>query len=154
MDLELAGRTALVTGSSRGIGLAIANVLHAEGCQVVINGRDEASVASATAQLSGTIPLAGDVTLPSVASNIVAEATKKLGGCLDILVCNVGSGKSYSNLEVAETIKSLISSKSYQKSSVRGLGLFRVGQVVSVKDSPENRGMINKAKHLLEIKEQ
>jgi len=94
MDLELAGRTALVTGSSRGIGLAIANVLHAEGCQVVINGRDEASVASATAQLSGTIPLAGDVTLPSVALNIVAEATKKLGGCLDILVCNVGSGKS------------------------------------------------------------
>ena len=94
MDLELAGRTALVTGSSRGIGLAIANVLHAEGCQVAINGRDEASVASATAQLSGTIPLVGDVTLPSVASNIVAEATKKLGGCLDILVCNVGSGKS------------------------------------------------------------
>ena len=51
-------------------------------------------------------------------------------------------------------IKSLISSKGYQRSSVRGLGLFRVGQVVSVTNSPENRGMINKAKHLLEIKEQ
>ena len=41
--------------------------------------------------------------------------------------------------------KSLIGSKHYQKQSVRGLGLFKLGQVVSVQDTPENRGMINKA---------
>ena len=47
--------------------------------------------------------------------------------------------------------KSLIGSKDYQRQSVRGLGLSRLGQKVSVKDTPENRGMINKAIHLLEV---
>ena len=47
--------------------------------------------------------------------------------------------------------KSLIGSKDYQKQSVRGLGLSKLGQVVSVHDTPENRGMINKAIHLLEV---
>ena len=48
-------------------------------------------------------------------------------------------------------IKSLIGSKSYQKSSVFGPGLSKLGQVVEVEDTPENRGMINKSKHLLEV---
>ena len=48
-------------------------------------------------------------------------------------------------------VKSLIGSKSYQKKSVRGLGLTKIGQVVSVLDTPDNRGMINKAIHLLEV---
>ena len=48
-------------------------------------------------------------------------------------------------------VKSLIGSKSYQKKSVRGLGLTKIGQVVSVIDTPENRGMIDKAIHLLEV---
>ena len=47
--------------------------------------------------------------------------------------------------------KSLIGSKDYQKQSVRGLGLFKLGQVIPVQDTPENRGMINKAIHLLEV---
>ena len=47
--------------------------------------------------------------------------------------------------------KSLIGSKAYQRQSVRGLGLSKLGQEVSVKDTPENRGMINTAKHLLEV---
>ena len=47
--------------------------------------------------------------------------------------------------------KSLIGSKEYQRQSVRGLGLSKLGQVVSVQDTPENRGMINKAIHLLEV---
>ena len=47
--------------------------------------------------------------------------------------------------------KSLIGSKAYQKKSVKGLGLSKIGQIVSVKDTPENRRMINKAVHLLEV---
>jgi len=47
--------------------------------------------------------------------------------------------------------KSLIGYKDYQRQSVRGLGLAKLGQVVSVQDTPENRGMINKAIYLLEV---
>ena len=49
--------------------------------------------------------------------------------------------------------KSLIGCKDYQRSSIKGLGLSKIGQEVLVKDTPENRGMINKAKHLLEVQE-
>ena len=48
-------------------------------------------------------------------------------------------------------VKSLIGQKSYQKQSVRGLGLSKMGQVVSISVTPENRGMINKAIHLLDV---
>ena len=48
-------------------------------------------------------------------------------------------------------IKSLIGSKSYQRSCVHGLGLSKIGQEVIVLDTLENRGMINKSSHLLEL---
>lgn len=47
MLLELGGKTALVTGGSRGIGLAIARVLHEEGCRVALNGRDQGALSVA-----------------------------------------------------------------------------------------------------------
>jgi len=50
-------------------------------------------------------------------------------------------------------VKSLIGSKKYQRSCVKGLGLSKLGQVVLVKDTSENRGMIHKVNHLLEVKE-
>ena len=50
-------------------------------------------------------------------------------------------------------VKSLIGSKNYQRNCIKGLGLSKLGQVVLVKDTPENRGMIYKANHLLEVKE-
>ncbi len=93
MQLELAGRTALVTGSSRGIGLAIAETLHAEGCRVALNGRTPADLAAAVANLPGAIAVAGDVTKPEEARRILVDTVAVLGG-LDILVCNVGSGRS------------------------------------------------------------
>ena len=55
------------------------------------------------------------------------------------------------SLITVKLVKSLIGQKSYQKQSVRGLGLSKIGQIVSVSDTPENRGMINKASHLLEV---
>lgn len=93
MQLELSGKTALVTGSSKGIGRAIAEALQAEGCLVAINGRNPADLAVAAAELPGAIAIAGDVTRPEEAQRVVAESVKTLGN-LDILVCNVGSGRS------------------------------------------------------------
>jgi NAD(P)-dependent dehydrogenase (short-subunit alcohol dehydrogenase family) len=92
---ELKNKSALVTGSSRGIGRAIAEVLYAEGCQVALNGRNAGYLEAALAELPGTVAVVGDVTRLEEARRIVAEATAALGQ-LDILVCNVGSGRSVS----------------------------------------------------------
>ena len=93
MQLNLVGKTALVTGSSKGIGLAIAEALHAGGCKVVLNSRNLEELAHVTSQLAGAISVPGDVSLPAEARKIVAEVIKSFGK-LDIVVCNVGSGKS------------------------------------------------------------
>lgn len=94
MKLELTGKKALVTGSSRGIGRAIAEMLHAEGCRVALNGRAAADIAAAASALPGAAQLVGDITRPEEARRVVAEAKSALGG-LDILVCNVGNGRSF-----------------------------------------------------------
>lgn len=93
MQLELKGKTALVTGSSKGIGRAIAEMLQAEGCLVALNGRNPDDLAAATTQLVGTIGVAGDVSRPDDARRVVSEVVSSFGR-LDILVCNVGSGRS------------------------------------------------------------
>ena len=90
MDLQLTGKTALVTGSSGGIGYGIAKALLREGAQVIINGRSAESVAKAAASLkqaTGKTPLtfAGDM---SKAEDI--ERLTRTFPTVDILVNNVG----------------------------------------------------------------
>ncbi len=92
MDLQLAGKRALVTGSTRGLGFATAQMLAAEGCQVVINGRDEIKLAAAVEKLRAlshrqVFGVVGD--LATAAGDIVQQAAAQLGG-LDLLVCNAG----------------------------------------------------------------
>jgi 3-oxoacyl-[acyl-carrier protein] reductase len=93
MNFDLAGKGALITGSSRGIGRAIAEVLHAEGCRIVLNSRNASDLASTAEKLPGALFVDGDVTRPDEARRVVANAVDSLGG-LDILICNVGSGRS------------------------------------------------------------
>jgi gluconate 5-dehydrogenase len=88
---DIAGRTALVTGSSRGIGLALARGLAEAGCTVVLNGRDAGRLERAAAGLpAGRVRTAAfDVTDgPSVAAGI-ADVEERVGP-LDILVNNAG----------------------------------------------------------------
>jgi 3-oxoacyl-[acyl-carrier protein] reductase len=94
MDLQLTGKCALVTGSSRGLGYATALGLAKEGCRLVINSRDEAKVSAAALKITGetgaqALGLAGDLTDPDAPSRLVNEAARLLGG-LDILVTNAG----------------------------------------------------------------
>lgn len=93
MDLGLAGKTAVVTGSSHGIGRAIARALIAEGCRVVANGRDPARLAETAAAEGMADHLAADVSRPDGAAALVDFALARCGA-IDILVCNAGSGRS------------------------------------------------------------
>ena len=93
MHFNLAGKAALVTGSSRGIGFAVAEALHSEGCNVALNSRNPEDLANVAAGLPGAIAVAGDVAESTDAKRIVSEVLKSFGK-LDIVVCNVGSGQS------------------------------------------------------------
>ena len=93
MDLGLIGKRVLVTGSSHGIGLSIAQAFHLEGCQVVANGRDAKNLAASVKDKVGYFGIPADMTDPQQARKLIDGATELLGG-IDILVCNVGSGAS------------------------------------------------------------
>ncbi len=89
------GKSVLVTGSSQGIGLAIAEAFLAQGARVAFNGRDATKLAQVVArQTNGeAIAVEGDVSKSDQAKGIVDRALAAFG-TLDILVCNVGSGRS------------------------------------------------------------
>ena len=90
--IDLTGKVALVTGGSRGIGLAIAERLYAAGAHLGLVGRDEARAREAAAALTGrgkTLALTGDVAdLEQVAT--IVEAIERQLGPIDILVNNAG----------------------------------------------------------------
>jgi 3-oxoacyl-[acyl-carrier protein] reductase len=93
MELELDGKVALVTGSSRGIGRTIAETLQSEGCKVAINSRNKDSLLHASKALPGSVISQGDVSNPQEAQGVVKKVLAALGQ-IDILICNVGSGSS------------------------------------------------------------
>jgi len=94
-DGRLAGRTAIVTGSSSGIGEAIARVLAASGATVVVSGRDAARADAVVARIRSSGGAAHGVTVDLSGSydelrSFAAAATSALGGQVDILVNNAG----------------------------------------------------------------
>ncbi len=94
MELGLAGRIALVTGGSRGIGLACATGLAAEGCRVVLCARGEERLARAAADLGAkgaeVFTIAANLAEPDAAGRVVEGTLARFGG-LDILVNNAGA---------------------------------------------------------------
>lgn len=92
MELDLENKTALITGSSRGIGKEVAATLLKEGCNVVLNGLHKTRLETISKQLNCKF-VVGDVTKINDCEKIVDYVMKEYGG-LDILICNVGNGKS------------------------------------------------------------
>ncbi len=94
MDLGLAGKKALVTGSTRGIGRRIVEALLADGATVAIGARNEADVNTAVAELSKTGKVVGgvlDVANADSYKGWIASMAEQLGG-VDIFVHNVSGG--------------------------------------------------------------
>jgi len=99
MSFDLSGRTALVTGSTRGIGLALAQALTAAGARVAINGRTAEAVEAVVAGLHGSVAAPFDVTDEAEVSRALARL-----GALDVLVNNAGMTlrRPLVDLELAE----------------------------------------------------
>jgi len=102
MDLHLKGRVALITGASKGIGRAVAEVLAAEGCDLVLVARDAGRLSEAAGEIARrhgvkVATIAADIADEGEAARLTAEA-----GPVDILVNNAGAIPRGSILDVDE----------------------------------------------------
>jgi 3-oxoacyl-[acyl-carrier protein] reductase len=108
MDLQLAGKIAIVTGSSKGIGRAIARALVSEGCTVTICARGRAALDAAAADLrrdaagdDRVLAVTADLATTDGPPAVVAQTIDRFGG-LDILVNNVGLARGGGIVETAD----------------------------------------------------
>jgi len=88
MDLEISEKVALVTGASRGIGLAIAEALAAEGARVVMSSRNEERLKQAAARI-GAIAIPADVSQAGHIESLLEQTRDRIGNP-DILIVNAG----------------------------------------------------------------
>jgi 3-oxoacyl-[acyl-carrier protein] reductase len=101
MDLELKGKAAIVTGSSRGLGLASARALAAEGCRVCMCARGRDALEEAAASVPGSIAVVADLSTPDGASKVVDAAVAGFG-TIDVLVNNVATAKGTDIVNTAD----------------------------------------------------
>lgn len=104
MNLFLKDRVALVAGSSRGIGRAIAAELLEQGCRVCVTGRDEASLTATCEELSSKygnqiLKFRADFTDPAAAGQAIAAIGERWGS-LHMMIANVGSGKGTAGCDI------------------------------------------------------
>lgn len=98
MDLHLAGKVALVAGSTRGIGLATVRAFLTEGCRTVITGRDSIALRGAQDSLESEfgpdrlLAFQGDLCDSEVIKTVLSSVSERWGQ-LDCLVANIGSGQ-------------------------------------------------------------
>jgi 3-oxoacyl-[acyl-carrier protein] reductase len=108
MDLGLRDKVAIVTGSSRGLGLASAKALAAEGCRLTLCGRTEATLHGAAREVSSMA--GGDDRVLAVQADVstidgmrtVVDRTVERFGAIDVLVNNVGLGRGAGLLETSD----------------------------------------------------
>jgi 3-oxoacyl-[acyl-carrier protein] reductase len=110
VDLQLAGKVAIVTGGSRGLGFASARALVAEGCHVAICARGKERLEQATGELRAAaqtsarvLAIAADVSIAADVTRVVETTVEQFGG-LDVLVNNVGLGRGGSLEETEDEV--------------------------------------------------
>lgn len=105
MDFGIAGKIALVTGGTQGIGLAVAKGLAAEGLQVVVSSRNEAHIQEAITQITQAngkaVGIPADVSMAKDIQMLFEETRSEVGDP-DILVCNAGGPPRGTALETSD----------------------------------------------------
>src|SRR6185436_12397519 len=108
MDLGLKDKVAIVTGSSRGLGLASAKALAAEGCQITLCGRTEATLLGAAREVASiaggddrVLAVRADLTQAVGVQRVIDDTVQRFGG-LDVLVNNIGLGRGGGLLETSD----------------------------------------------------
>jgi len=94
MRLELDRKVVLVTGGSKGIGLACAEAFLGEGAQVAIASRSRENLERAARTLGGVVPVAADLTRADAGAQLIREVEAKLGP-VDVLINSAGAAKRY-----------------------------------------------------------
>jgi 3-oxoacyl-[acyl-carrier protein] reductase len=102
MDLRLAGKTALITGASKGIGRATANVLAEEGCNVILVARTAADLAAAQAEIARKSNVRVDVFAADLSDSANVDKISAAFPAVDILVNNAGAIPGGNLLEIDE----------------------------------------------------
>jgi 3-oxoacyl-[acyl-carrier protein] reductase len=90
MDLQLNGRRALVTGSSSGIGEAVARMLAEEGARVVVHGRSRERAEAVAGRIGAAGVALGELSTQEACDAVHAAAVEALGGNIEILINNAG----------------------------------------------------------------
>ena len=139
MDLGLAGKRALVTGSTAGIGLAVAETLAREGAHVIINGRTDARIEAAQAEIRKRVPtarvagVAADVSGAEGCAKVVARYPD-----VDVLVNNMGifEPKAFEEIPDADWMRffeaNVLSGVRLSRHYVRGMRARNWGRIVFV----------------------
>lgn len=153
MDLQLQGKRALVTGSSSGIGEAVAKELAKEGVQVVVHGRKRQEIDRVVKEIASTgaraVGVQGDLSSDSYAERVAQEAIAAFGG-IDILVNNAGefpvrdwdSAKpedwlSLFNVNVVSMVRMIRSLLPQMRKSGWGR-IIQIGSIAGINPSPSN----------------
>lgn len=153
MELGLKGKVALVTASSKGIGLATAKVLASEGMKVAISSRDAAGLKKASDQIAAAtgeevLAVTADMTVREDLQKLVETTSKKLGG-VDVLVYNAGPPKpgtfeelTYADWEVATRLL-LLSAVTLTQEVVPHMKSKRWGRLIYITSLTLKQGIGN-----------
>ena len=101
MDLGLAGRVAVVTAASKGLGRATAQALAAEGVKVVLNARNGVALQKVAATFPDAVVVAGDISDPALPTRLVDTAVEHWGR-VDIVIGNAGGPPTGRALDVTD----------------------------------------------------
>jgi 3-oxoacyl-[acyl-carrier protein] reductase len=149
---SLAGKKALVTGATGGIGGAVVKKLHAAGATLAISGSNQEKLNAFAAEVGGAITaIACDLSKLDTVEELVKQAEEKLGG-LDILICNAGVTKDNLALRMKDEEWqqvldiNLTASFRMTRSALRGMLKRRAGRIIfitSVVGATGNPGQAN-----------